>query len=133
MTVEKDVLDVAASLVASFGRHATDAYFAHFAPEATFVFYNHPHVLGGRADYQALWGEWEKDGFRILSCHSSNQAVSLISTDCAVFTHHVDTRAHIGGETMSLTERETIVFVLRDGKWLAVHEHLSPRDQEENQ
>jgi hypothetical protein len=29
----------------------------------------------------------------------------------------------------TLNERETIVFHRRDGQWIAVHEHLSPRPE----
>jgi ketosteroid isomerase-like protein len=133
VSAEKDVLVVAAELVSAFGHHDTDKYFSFFAPDATFIFYNHPHTLTSREDYRAVWGRWEsEEGFQVLSCESSHQAVSLVTKDCAVFTHHVNTRASLGGEIIESWERETIVFSNRDGRWVAVHEHLSAREQEES-
>lgn len=45
----------------------------------------------------------------------------------AVFTHRVQTRVTTNHGEEDLRERETIVFQLReDGRWIAVHEHLSP-------
>jgi ketosteroid isomerase-like protein len=77
-----------------------------------------------------LWEQWEAEGFQVLSCESTHQAVSLVTPDCAVFTHHVNTRALIGGEPIDSTERETIVFARLEGRWVAVHEHLSARELE---
>ena len=124
---ERDVLDAAAALVDAFGRHDVEAYFAAFRPDATFLFHSHPEPVGSRAAYEALWHSWEEDGFRVLSCRSTDQHVQLLG-DVAVFTHRVATRVDTGQSEESLEERETIVFV-RDpagAGWLAVHEHLSP-------
>ncbi len=50
-----------------------------------------------------------------------------LAGDVAVFTHRVSTRALSGGEEVTTDERETIVFRREaDGRWLAIHEHLSP-------
>lgn len=125
MTTEQDVLSAAASLVDAFGRHDPDAYFAAFRPDATFCFYTHPQSLRSRAEYEQLWATWERDGFRVLSCASSEQQVQNLS-DVAVFTHRVATRVRFGGVEQSLDERETIVFTRGASGWLAVHEHLSP-------
>jgi ketosteroid isomerase-like protein len=120
-----EVLAAAASLVDAFGRHDVEAYFAAFREDATFVFHTHPRPLGSRAEYEELWRTWEQDGFRVLSCASSEQRVQDLG-DVAVFTHRVATRVRAGGVEDRLDERETIVFA-RDGDgWLAVHEHLSP-------
>jgi ketosteroid isomerase-like protein len=131
VSAEKEVLAVAADLVAAFGRHDTERYFSFFAPEATFIFYNYPHTLTSRQDYRELWDQWEKDGFQVLSCESEHQAVTLVTTDCAVFTHHVNTRALLDGDTVLSEERETIVLARLASKWVAVHEHLSARATEE--
>jgi ketosteroid isomerase-like protein len=124
----EQVLAAAGRLVDAFGRHDTAAYFAAFGPDASFVFHSHPEPLRSRAAYEELWATWERDGFRVLSCSSSEQTVQDLG-DVAVFTHRVATRVRPGGpESLeeALDERETIVFV-RDGDgWLAVHEHLSP-------
>jgi uncharacterized protein (TIGR02246 family) len=121
------VLDAAQALVAAFGAHDTAAYFASFAPDATFVFHTHPEPLRSRAAYEELWASWEEDGFRVVSCVSSEQHVQVLTGDVAVFTHRVHTVVRTGPEEESLDERETIVFRREpDGRWSAVHEHLSP-------
>jgi ketosteroid isomerase-like protein len=83
-------------------------------------------VLASRAAYEAEFAQWERDGFRVLECISRDQRVQ-IAGDAAVFTHRVSTRALSGGEEVVTDERETIVFQRDpDGRWLAIHEHLSP-------
>ncbi|WP_435742087.1 YybH family protein [Nocardioides sp. SYSU DS0663] len=123
-----DVLAAAAALVEAFGRHDTEAYFAAFAPDATFLFHTHGEPLRSRAAYEQLWATWEReDGFRVLSCESTDQHVQLLGADVAVFTHQVRTTVRAGGEDDTVEERETIVLHHRPGgRWVAVHEHLSP-------
>ncbi len=126
MSASEAVLTAAAGLVDAFGRHDTAAYFAGFAPDATFSFYTHPEPLRSRAAYEELWRTWERDGFRVLSCTSSDGHVQDLG-DVAVFTHRVATRVRFGSDEESLDERETIVFARTpDAGWRAVHEHLSP-------
>ena len=123
---ESAVLTAADILVSAFARHDRAAYFAAFAPEATFLFYNLDRTLDDRAAYEAEWALWEtRDGFRVLGCRSTDRKVRLVG-DVAIFTHAVETDVSVGGETVTNNERETIVFS-RDaaGRWLAVHEHLS--------
>ncbi len=121
-----EVLAAADRLVAAFGGHDVAAYFGAFRPDATFTFYTHPEPLRSRAAYEELWRTWEADGFRVLSCASSDRHVQVLG-DVAVFTHRVATRVVLGGAEEDLDERETIVFArAADGSWLAVHEHLSP-------
>lgn len=125
--VEAEVLDAARELVEAFGAHATDAYFDSFSPEATFVFHTHDEPLRSREAYRELWSSWERDGFRVLSCASSDQHVQVLDEDVAVFTHAVHTVVRTGDAEESLDERETVVFRREPGgRWLAVHEHLSP-------
>ena len=125
-----EVLDAAAALVDAFGRHDVAAYFGAFAPEATFTFYTAPAPLRSRADYEALWETWEReDGFQVLSCESSDPFVQVVGAagDVGIFTHQVSTVVRTSEGSNSLLERETIVFRTgSDGRWLAVHEHLSP-------
>ena len=122
---EDGVLAAAARLVDAFSRHDTHAYFAAFAEDASFIFHNLDRVLTSRDAYHALWQLWEnRDGFRVLGCHSSDQRVQLAG-DAAVFTHTVETETSIDGETITNRERETIVFRREGGEWLAFHEHLS--------
>ena len=127
MSTHEGVLDAAARVVAAFGSGDLDRYFASFAADATFLFHSTDRVLTSTADYRAEWAEWERaEGFRVLECSSSEQRVQDLG-DVAVFTHRVRTRVSSGGAQAELHERETIVFQ-RDshGRWVAVHEHLSP-------
>jgi ketosteroid isomerase-like protein len=124
---QAEVLQVAADLVARFGAHDVQAYFAAFAPDATFIFHTTPAILYSRAAYKDLWQIWEsRDGFRVLGCRSSEPHVS-VHGDTAIFTHRVETRLAFGPDETTARERETIVFRRREnGSWLAIHEHLSP-------
>ena len=120
------VLQAANDLVAAFGSHDTAAYFDSFDASATFVFYNYEGVLADRASYEKLWTLWEGDGFQVLGCTSSNQSVTMLGSEVAVFTHTV--RTSLAGEDgpVHTGERETIIFERINGRWLGVHEHLSP-------
>lgn len=125
--LETEVLEAAADLVAAFGAHDRERYFAAFAPDATFLFHTTPGMLGSRPAYEAEWASWEADGFRVLSCISRDQHVQGLGDGIAVFTHSVRTRTRDADGEHDLAERETIVFRREpDGRWLGVHEHLSP-------
>ena len=119
-------LEFVDSLVAAFASSDSDRYFAHFDPEATFLFYDTAHRIESRADYHAMWAEWEREaGFRVLACTSTAQRVHEYG-DLAVFTHHVHTVRLLNDTEDEVFERETIVL-RRDGDtWICVHEHLSP-------
>ena len=59
----------AQSLVAAFAASDATRYFAHFDPDATFLFHDSPGRIESRADYEAMWAQWEReDGFRVLGC-----------------------------------------------------------------
>jgi ketosteroid isomerase-like protein len=117
-------MQAAVDVIEAFGSHDTARYFDGFAPEATFLFHAEPALLPTRAAYEAKWAEWEKDGFRVLSCRSLDPRLDLITDDVAVFTHVVRTR--LAGVDEEQRERETIVLRRgADGRWLGVHEHLS--------
>lgn len=125
MSDADQVREAAAALVAAFASHDTEAYFASFAPGATFIFHNVDHVLANRSEYETLWASWETQGFAVLSCTSSNGVVQMIGSDAAVFHHQVRTTLADAGGGSESGERETIVFQRVDGVWLGVHEHLS--------
>lgn len=124
---EAGVLRAAADLVAAFGDHRVTDYFACFDESATFIFHHVRRPLRSRAEYEQLWADWEaRLDFRVLECRSSGQTVDLHG-DVAVFTHDVLTTTSTSEGEETLRERETIVFrKVSDGRWLAVHEHLSP-------
>ena len=119
------VLQAAADLVAAFGSHNTDGYFASFAPDATMLFHNVKRLMTSRAEYRTEWNEWETTGFHVLSCVSRDQHVQVLG-DVAVFTHRVATRLEDEDGLHDSDERETVVFRRSDGgRWLVAHEHLS--------
>jgi ketosteroid isomerase-like protein len=126
MSAREQVMEAARALVAAFARNDTEAYFAAFSADASFVFHSHAAPLPSRAAYRALWEEWQRDGFEVLECSSSQPLVSLHG-DVAIFIHDVATRLRIQGEESRNLERETIVFRQHpeQGRWLACHEHLS--------
>ena len=126
-SAEAEVRRAAEAIVRAYGAHDTEAYFAAFHPEASFVFHTSPERLGSTAEFEAEWKRWERDdGFRVLSCRSFDQRVQVWG-EVAVFTHTIESTVRALGEEESSTERETIVFARGDdGRWLAVHEHLSP-------
>jgi uncharacterized protein (TIGR02246 family) len=127
VSTRQQVLDAAAQVVAAFGSGELEAYFASFTDDATFVFHGTDRVLTSLDEYRAEWASWERaDRFRVLGCTSSEQRVQDLG-DVAVFTHRVRTLVSSGGTDAELHERETIVFRRDgDGRWVAVHEHLSP-------
>ncbi len=119
-------LEFAGSLVAAFAASDAATYFAHFHPEATFLFHDTPGRIETRAGYEAMWALWERDDdFRVLECASSNQRMQEYD-DVAVFTHDVRTVRLIGGKEDEVFERETIVLRREARAWTCVHEHLSP-------
>ncbi|MBO0368597.1 nuclear transport factor 2 family protein [Pseudomonas putida] len=118
------VSQAAAELVAAFASNDTERYFACFSEDATFVFHTLPQPLLSRQAYQALWQQWQEEGFKVLDCQSSNATISL-QGDLAIFIHSVATRITINGEEQQLAERETILFRRHNTRWLACHEHLS--------
>lgn len=118
------VSQAAAELVAAFASNDTERYFACFSEDATFVFHTLPQPLLSRQAYQALWQQWQEEGFKVLDCQSSNATISL-QGDLAIFIHDVATRIGLNGEEQQLAERETILFRRHNSRWLACHEHLS--------
>ena len=120
------VLEAAAEIVAAFGSHNKDRYFSCFSPAATFIFYSSDKPFASRREYEDEWDSWEKGGFRVHGCFSSEAKVTLhAGSRIAIFTHTVRTDSSISGERMTIGERETIVFEKNDERWLAIHEHLS--------
>jgi uncharacterized protein (TIGR02246 family) len=124
---EAEVRAAAERLVAAFGSGRLDDYFACFTPDASFIFHNTPERLESVDAYRQLWDRWIlQDDFRVAGCISSGVGVQVVG-DAAVFLHDVITYVVTRAGAERLHERETIVFARQsDGRWLAVHEHLSP-------
>lgn len=123
----EEVQEAADRLVAAFAATDTEAYFAAFSPEATFIFHPEAQRLGSRGAYRTLWDSWLAGGWRVLECRSSEQDIQLLGAT-AVFSHRVATTVRVdrnGGRDTS-DERETIIFSRApDGGIVCVHEHLS--------
>ncbi|MCO1337357.1 DUF4440 domain-containing protein [Kocuria polaris] len=120
-----EVLAVAAEIVAAFAATDTARYFAHFAPEATFVFHPEDNRLDGRPAYEELWDSWLRSGWSVTSCDSSNPHVQTFPGG-AVFAHDVATAVSTPDGDDSYRERESIVFRVDGERLVAIHEHLSP-------
>lgn len=126
MGVEAEVRAAVAALVSAFGEGRLDDYFDSFAPDCSFVFHTTIERLPSVDEYRELWSRWvADDGFSVLSCSTSGTEVQVLG-DVAVVTHNVSTRVRISGQEQDLRERETIVMRKIEGRWLGVHEHLSP-------
>ncbi|PRI10588.1 nuclear transport factor 2 family protein [Leucobacter massiliensis] len=128
---ESAVLDAADAIVAAFAATDTDAYFAGFAPDASFIFHPEAARLDSRAAYESLWAGWLASGWRVTSCASSDRLVQTFPGG-AVFSHTVATSVKTPEGADSYVERETIVFrATESGALEAIHEHLSTVPGEE--
>jgi ketosteroid isomerase-like protein len=126
MSAEEEVRDAAAALVSAFGRGDLDAYFGCFVDDATFLFHTTGRLLASTEEYRREWARWSaEDGFAVLDCVTQDSVVQVFG-DTAVLTHRVRTTVATHEGESVLRERETIVFAKREGRWLGVHEHLSP-------
>lgn len=126
MGAEQDVEDAAVALIDAFAGNDRGRYFAAFVPDASFIFHSTKRVLESRAAYEAEWEAWVADlGFEVKKCDSSHRNVRVYG-DVGVFTHQTATTISTRDGEQSYNERETIIFHKTGGKWLAVHEHLSP-------
>ena len=127
MSAIDDVKKTAADLVSHFGSSRVSEYFACFSESADFIFYTHTERLKSRKAYEDLWKTWEAEmNFKVLSCISTNQDIRLVGDNVAIFTHNVSTEVSTNDGVDTVLERETIVFELINGSWIAIHEHLSP-------
>jgi ketosteroid isomerase-like protein len=125
---EAQVREAVARLVSAFGEGRLEDYFGSFHPDCSFIFHTTEPRLGSVEEYRALWRRWiREDGFEVLGCRTRNTSVQLWG-EVAVVTHDVHTRVRTNDGEEDLSERETIVLARQtDGRWLGVHEHLSPR------
>jgi ketosteroid isomerase-like protein len=114
-------------IVAAFGAGRLDDYFSRFDPNATFVFYTAPERLESVKAYRALWSTWvAESGLRVTDCRTSDTMIQQAGK-VAVVSHSVRTEIETNDGPETLLERETIVLERRsDGRWLGIHEHLSP-------
>ncbi|MBU6397901.1 MAG: nuclear transport factor 2 family protein [Rhodospirillales bacterium] len=123
--MQNEVCAVATALIAAFEANDRDGYFSYFIPEARFIFHAVPFVMESRAAYEAEYDRWvREEGFTVLECTSTRQHADVYG-DSAVFTHQTFTRVRTHVGESGYHERESIIFTRQNGRWLAVHEHLS--------
>ncbi|WP_053353962.1 YybH family protein [Leucobacter musarum] len=121
------VLAAADAIIEAFAATDTEAYFAGFADDASFIFHPEASRLNSRAEYEALWAGWVASGWRVTSCSSTDRLVQTFPGG-AIFSHTVATSIDSADGPDSYVERESIIFRAdsdqSDGL-VAVHEHLS--------
>jgi len=127
---EAEVLAAADAIIEAFAATDTDAYFAGFAPDASFVFHPEPARLNSRAEYESLWAGWLASGWRVTACSSSERLVQTFPGG-AVFSHTVATSIDSADGPDSYVERESIIFRSVEDGLEAIHEHLSTVPAEE--
>ncbi|WP_309132545.1 nuclear transport factor 2 family protein [Brevibacterium sp.] len=125
-----EVSRAADDIVTAFSNTDTEAYFAHFAEDATFIFHPEARRFDSRKEYEDTWASWIDDGWSVVECRSSSPLIQTFPGG-AVFSHTVDTTVSTTSGMESYRERESIVFRRRDdGRLLAIHEHLSTVPEE---
>lgn len=81
-------------------------------------------------EYRAEWNRWaaKQDALPIpLSVDTRIMKLQMLG-QAAVLTHSIDSRERTDAGERTVHEVETIVFGKQpDGRWLIVHQHLSPR------
>ncbi len=123
----EEVRDAAHRIVDAFSNTDTAAYFAGFAPDASFVFHPESARLDSREAYETLWASWIADGWSVVSCRTTDELVQVYPGG-GLISHTVHTTVNTGAGEESYVERESIVFRVdpEDPESLtAIHEHLS--------
>ncbi|HSL15967.1 MAG TPA: nuclear transport factor 2 family protein [Actinomycetota bacterium] len=124
--VESQVREAYEQLVAAFREGRVDDKFACFADEATVI--DGTRWFGSLDEYRAAWDRWaaEHDGSAVLSVDTRIMKLQMLG-DAAVLVHSIQARERTDSGEETVHERETIVFAKQpDGRWLVVHQHLSP-------
>lgn len=125
MTLDNEIREAAQAIVRAFRDNDEEAYFAGFADDCSFAFHTDPAPLVGAEAWRSAWRELQATGWRVVDCRTLWDHVQAVG-DGGVYLHEVETTAGEPGAIETYRERESIVFARRDGKLLAVHEHLSP-------
>ncbi|QIM18061.1 nuclear transport factor 2 family protein [Leucobacter coleopterorum] len=128
---EAAVLAAADNIIRAFADTDTEAYFAGFASDATFIFHPEAARLDSREAYEQLWSSWLEAGWRVTACTSTDRLVQAFPGG-AVFSHTVATSIDSNDGPDSYVERESIIFRAdEDGSLTAIHEHLSTTPETE--
>jgi ketosteroid isomerase-like protein len=126
--VGSEVREAYERLVAAFREGRWDDKFACFAQEATVV--DGGRCFGSLEEYRDEWNRWaaEQDALPVpLSVDTRIMKLQMLG-QAAVLTHYIDSRERTDAGVEMVHGVETIVFGKQpDGRWLIVHQHLSPR------
>lgn len=125
MSLDDEIRSAAQSIVHAFRDNDEDAYFAGFADDCSFAFHTDPAPLLGAEAWRTAWRELQASGWRVTECRTLWDHVQAVG-DGGVYLHELETTAGEPGALETYRERESIVFGRRDGRLVAVHEHLSP-------
>ncbi len=120
----EQVRDAYDRLMAAFVTGNTEEYFDCFHEDASFVFPGEA-VLEPLSAYRSAWSRWQREGVQFTDVVADDISVRVVG-ETAVVTHRIQTTVIDSGEANVDREQESIVFARVGGKWLAVHEHLSP-------
>jgi ketosteroid isomerase-like protein len=124
--MEKEVLVAYERLVSAF-RQGRDK-FGSFADEATIV--DGGQWFGSLAEYRGAWDAWtEKMGHLPVPASVETRVMSLqMLGDTAVLVHSIESQERTDAGEETEREIETIVFGRQPGgRWLIMHQHLSPQ------
>jgi ketosteroid isomerase-like protein len=126
--MEGEVLEVYERLVTAFREGRFDDKFECFADGATVM--DGGRWFGSLDEYRAAWNRWvaKQDTLPVpLSVETRVMKLQMLDK-AAVLTHSIDSRERTDAGEETVHEVETIVFSKQpDGRWLIVHQHLSPR------
>lgn len=135
MTLDEEIREAAQAIVRAFRDNDEEAYFAGFVADCSFAFHTDAAPLLGADAWRMGWRELQASGWRVTECRTLWDHVQAVG-DGGVYLHELETTAGEPGALETYRERESIVFARRDGRLVAVHEHLSPiatQDDEDQQ
>ena len=120
----RDVEGAYEQLMNAFASGDSDKYFACFHQGASFLFPGEP-LLEPRSTYRSAWSRWHDEGVTFTDVAADDVRIRVFG-NTAVVTHRITTTVNAMGKTTVDRERESVCFARTAGRWLAVHEHLSP-------
>ncbi|WP_413317141.1 nuclear transport factor 2 family protein [Agrococcus sp. 1P02AA] len=125
MTLDDEIRFAAQVIVRAFRDNDEEAYFAGFVADCSFAFHADPEPLLGADAWRSAWRDLQASGWRVTECRTLWDHVRAVG-DGGVYLHELETTAGTFDALEAYRERDSIVFARRDGRLLAVHEHLSP-------
>jgi len=126
--MEREVLEAYEQLVSAFREGRWDEKFVSFADEATVV--DGGRWFGSLNEYRDAWNRWAATHETLPVPASVETRVLKVQMlgDVAVLTHSIESRERSDDGEETEHEVESIVFAKQpDGRWLVVHQHISPR------